>query len=637
MIFVPKRLAVEPLQRHWRCRENPGGRRTAIRPMNAIVPVSISIIAALMLSSAVADTVTVEGERRQAAEALHALLDAYFEDRLRHEPMLATAIGDHRYDDRYPVTIDPGIRQAELDRQREYLRAAGEIDPELLGKDDRVSLLIFRWDRSMAVEGFSFPSHLMPMNQLQSPANDFVQLGSGSSFQPFATVRDYDNWLSRTDGFVDWMDQAIENMREGIHRQIVLPRVLVVKMIPQVAAQVVDSADESLFFAPIRNMPAEVAKAQGERLTAAYREAITQRLMPAYRRLAAFLEEEYLPAARQTFGYLALPDGEAWYAYRVRLNTTSSLTAEQIHELGLYEVERIHAEIRTAVMDRVDFDGELMDFFEFMNTDTRFYFDRREQLLDGYRALRAPVQAGARPLFHRLPLLDYEIRAVEPFRERSAAGAQYQPPDPAGSRPGVFFVNTFDLSARPSWAMEALFLHEAIPGHHLQNALRIEMTSLPRFRRFSGYTAYGEGWALYAESLGHDIGVFRDPYQYFGKLASELWRAIRLVVDTGIHYKGWSRQEVLDYMYANAPVKPARAISEAERFMAIPGQALAYKVGQLKILEFRARAEAAQGEKFDVRDFHSIVLDDGPMPMGLLEDRIDAWIRETGAGQDTER
>ena len=606
--------------------------------MNAIVSVGISILAALMASSsALAEANTVEEDRRQASEALHLLLEAYFEDRLRHEPMLATAIGDHRYDDRYPVTIDPVVRQAELGRQREYLRAASEIDTELLSTQDRVSLLIFRWDRRVAVEGFSFSSHLMPMTQLHSPANDFVQLGSGSSFQPFVTVQDYDNWLSRIDGFVDWMDQAIENMREGIRRQIVLPRVLVVKMIPQVAAQFVGSVEDSMFFAPIRNMPSDVAEAQGERLTAAYREAITDRLIPAYRRMATFLDEEYLPAARGTFGYLALPDGEAWYAYRVRLNTTSSLTAEQIHELGLSEVDRIHAEMRTAVMDRVGFEGGLMEFFEFMNTDPRFYFDRREQLLDGYRALRAPVHAGAQPLFHRLPLLDYEIRAVEPFRERSAAGAHYRSPDPDGSRPGVFFVNTFDLSARPSWAIEALFLHEAIPGHHLQNALRIEMTSLPRFRRFSGYTAYGEGWALYAESLGRDIGVFRDPYQYFGKLSSELWRAIRLVVDTGIHYQGWSRQEVLDYMYANAPVKPARAISEAERFMANPGQALAYKAGQLKILEFRERAEAVQGEAFDVRDFHSMVLDAGPMPLGLLEDRINAWIRASTSGQEADR
>jgi uncharacterized protein (DUF885 family) len=561
-----------------------------------------------------------------ASEALHRLMDAYFEERLEMYPLTATSIGDHRHDDRYTVSISPEFRARALATHRRFLEAARAIDPASLEDMDRVSLELFLWDREMSVESFEFPDHLMPFTQQSSTPNTFVQLGSGSSYQPFRTVQDYDNWLSRTDGLIDWTDQAIVNMREGMEKGVVLPRVLVERMIPQLDSQVMEDVSASMFYKPIENMPATFSDEDRERLTGLYTSAIRDRLVPAYARLRDFMADEYLVEARESSGYGDLANGAAWYDYRVRRNTTTDLTADEIHAIGLAEVETIHGEMRSAVMHEVGFEGDLDAFFEFMNTDPRFYFDRPEQLVDGYRALRGKVHEGTMPLFHRFPTLDYEIRAIEAFREKAAPGAHYRSPDPDGTRPGIFYVNTYDLSARPSWSMESLFLHEAIPGHHFQNALRIETTSLPRYRRFSGYVAYGEGWALYTETLGRDIGVYTDPYQYFGTLSAQLWRAIRLVVDTGIHHKSWTRQQVLDYMYVNAPVKPARAISEAERYMANPGQALGYKIGQLKIMELRSEAERALGEDFDIRDFHAVMLDAGPLPLAVLKQRTDRWI-----------
>jgi uncharacterized protein (DUF885 family) len=565
-----------------------------------------------------------EAPGETASSRLNGLMEAFFEASLERYPLRATSIGDHRYDDRYTVSIAPDFRADEAERHRRYMEAVRQIDPDLLDDEDRVSRAIFLWDRRAALEGLSFPSHLMPMNQFWSAPNSFVQLGSGSSYHPFSTVQDYDNWLSRIDGFVDWVDQAIENMRLGMDQGVVLPRILVQKMIPQVAGVVVDSPEDSVFFQPAVNMPASFPAADRERLAKAFRAAIRDQLVPAYRRLAEFLREEYLPASRESAGYGSLPNGQQWYAYLVRRHTTTDLSPGEIHAIGLAEVERIHGEIR-GVMSQVGFDGDIHEFFDYMKTEPRFYFDRPQDLLDGYRALRERAHAGARPLFHSFPKLDYEIRPVEPFREKSAAGGQYRSPDPQGTRKGVFFVNTYDLSARPSWNMESLFLHEAVPGHHFQGALRLENEELPRYRRFGWYTVYSEGWALYAESLGPAMGMYSDPYQYFGALSSELWRAIRLVVDTGIHRYGWTREDVLDYMYANAAVQEARAVAEAERFMAIPGQALSYKIGELGIREMRANAEAALEEDFDIRDFHAIVLDGGPLPLAVLQARVERW------------
>jgi uncharacterized protein (DUF885 family) len=452
-----------------------------------------------------------------------------------------------------------------------------------------------------------------------------VQLGSGTSVHPFKTVKHYDDWLSRIDGFVVYADQAIENMQEGVRQGVVQPRILMAKSLPQIESQIVDSAEESGFWAPIENMPDEFSNRARERLTVAFKDAIENKVIPAYQRVANFVGDEYLAAARDTVGLYALPDGPEWYAYNVRRITTTDLTPDEIHQIGLDEVARIHEEMH-GVMAEVGFEGDLKDFFDFMNNDDQFYFDEPEELIQGYRDMADHISELSKSLFNVFPKTGFEVRRVEPFREASASGGQYRTGTPDGSRPGVFYANAYDIKARPIWGMESLFLHEAIPGHHFQRSLQVENEDLPGFRRFGGYTAFTEGWGLYAESLGKEIGVYTDPYQNFGALNAELWRAIRLVVDTGLHAKEWTRQDVLDYMYTNSPVKEARAVSEAERFMAIPGQALAYKIGQLKIRKLRNNAEERLGDQFDVKDFHTQVLMDGPMPLSMLADKIDDWV-----------
>lgn len=560
-----------------------------------------------------------------AADAMHALFDEYFERELELNPMRATSIGDYRYNDRLAITIGPEYRAATHAMDREFLARLLEIDSSGLSRNDRLSYEMFKLDREQSIESERFPGHLQPINQFRSMTNYFVQIGSGSGLHPFKTVKDYDDFLSRIDDFVVYVDQAMSNMREGMRAGVIQPKILMEKSLPQVQSQIKDSAQESGFYTPIVNMPEEFSAADRERLAAAYKSAIEDKLIPAYERLSNFMGDEYIGAARETVGLYAIPDGEAWYAFNVKRITTTDLTPDKIHQIGLDEVARIHDEMR-GVMEEVGFEGDLKEFFEFLNTDGQFYFDEPEQLIQGYRDMSEHIAELSKSLFDVFPNTAFEVRRIEPFRERSAAGGQYQSGTVDGSRPGIFYANAYDIKSRPIWAMESLFLHEAIPGHHFQRSLQRENESLPGFRRFGGYTAYTEGWGLYAESLGKELGVYTDPYQYFGKLNAELWRAIRLVVDTGIHAKEWSRQDVLDFMYANSAVKPARAIAEAERFMAIPGQALAYKIGQLKIREIRDNAEARLGDKFDVKEFHTQILMDGPMPLSMLEDKLDRWV-----------
>ena len=596
--------------------------------MKKIRFMSLGIILALLALSACTQKDTSQEQVTQGvdqAAKLNDLVEQYWQDSLVLNPMMASFVGDNRYNDRYVGGISPAERAAELDLQQRYLDAAGAIDASALNDEQRLTLELFMDGRSQEIEGFRFPSQLLPISQFRNPAAFFVLIGSGASVHPFKTVKDYDDFLGRVNGFVEWSDQAIVNMRQGIEKGVVQPRILMEKVLPQLSAQFMDKAEESMFWKPITDMPAEFPDEDRQRLQAAYKNAIETQLLPVYHKLHTFIEQEYLPRTRESVGMSGLPDGEAWYAHNVRDITTTDLTPNQIHEIGLQEVARIQAEM-AGVMEQVEFKGDMQAFFEYLNTDPRFYFEREEDLIAGYNALRERLDLAAPAMFSRMPKAGFEIRPVEAFRAKSASGGSYMSPTPDGSRPGVFYVNTYDLAARPSWAMESLYLHEAIPGHHFQGALAVELDQLPSFRRFGGYTAYAEGWGLYAESLGKELGMYQDPYQYFGALAAELWRAIRLVVDTGLHSKDWSRQQVLDYMYANTAIKEARAVSEAERYIAIPGQALAYKIGQLKIRELRTRAEAALGEKFDIRAFHAQVLEDGELPLSVLETKIDRWI-----------
>jgi len=565
------------------------------------------------------------------AGRLQQLVDAYFEDYLALNPLVATSIGDRRYDDRFEVQISPQWRARSEQMQRDYLARLQQIDAGRLSGQDLLTYRVFETGRQRDLESFRFPSHLIPLNQFYSVPNSFAQLGSGNGMQPFETAEDYDRFLKRVDGFVAWTDQAIVNMREGAAKGYTLPKVLAERVLPQLEAQVVARPEDSIYWGPVKNLPADIGAADRERITAAYRKAIETKLVPSYRRLHEYIRVDYLPLCRTTVGLDALPDGKAWYEQRVRDITTTDLTPAQIHDIGLAEVARIHGEM-ASVMARVGFEGSLDDFFRFLNSDPRFVWPTREALIAGYVDIKNRVDPQLPRLFEELPRADYEVRAVEPFREKSAAGGSYQAASEDGSRPGIFYANTYDLSARPKWAMEALSLHEGNPGHHFQISIAREQKSLPRFRRFGGYTAYSEGWGLYAESLGPDLGLYTDPYQYFGRLEGELFRAIRLVVDTGLHSRGWTREQVLEYIDANSATSEARRVAETERYIAIPGQALAYKIGQLKISELRARAERELGPRFDVRKFHTAVLADGPLPLDVLEAKVDRWIATQRGG-----
>jgi len=591
--------------------------------------ISAVLAAGLLVIACGSEQVPVDSqaESADAATTLNEVFDEFFERELALNPLQATSIGDDRFNDKLANSIGPQHIEASRILDEEFLGRLLEIDRTQLASQDQLSYDMFKLNRQQSLEGHRFPGHLQPINQFSSMLNFFVVLGSGSSLHPFKTVKDYDDWLSRIDGFVEYTDQVIENTKQGMQQGVVRPRILVAKAVPQIQSQIVDSAKESGFYTPIENMPDEFGDEDRERLSAAYKEAIEGKIIPAYERLSNFVGDEYLDSARETVGHYDLPNGDEWYAYNVRRITTTDLTPDEIHQIGLNEVERIHGEMR-GVMEQVGFEGDLKEFFEYVYSDPQFFFEEPEQLIQAYRDMSAEIEALAPQLFKLFPETEFEVRRVEPFREQSASKGSYQRGSPDGSRPGIFYANAYDVNIRPKWDMKSLFLHEAIPGHHFQISLAQENDSLPSFRRYGGYTAYVEGWGLYAEYLGREMGVYSDPMELFGSLNAELWRSIRLVVDTGLHAKGWTRQQVLDYMFENSAVSETRAVSEAERFMAIPGQALAYKIGQLKLLEIRRYAEAALGDKFDVAEFHAQVLMDGSMPLSTLEDKINRWVNE---------
>ncbi|HXI12247.1 MAG TPA: DUF885 domain-containing protein [Thermoanaerobaculia bacterium] len=553
------------------------------------------------------------------------LVEEYFEETLRLNPTFATSIGDTRFNDRYEASFSEEQREASRALDQKYLDSVRGIEVRGLAESERLTRDIFIRSRLASLGSSRFPGHLQPLNQFYSFASSFAQLGSGSGNHPFKTVEDYEDFLGRMAGFERAVDVAIANLRKGVTAGIVQPRVLMEKSIPQLAAHVVDSHESSVFWGPIKSMPSTFSDTDRTRLTAAYRDAITSRVVPAYRRLHDFIRTDYLPHSRASVGLTALPDGEAWYRNLVRNTTTTELTPEEIHEIGLREVARIHGEIEK-VKSQVGFKGDLQTFFKYVREDQQFHYTSKEEMLALYRAAKQRIDDSTDRLFDVKPKADYEIRPVEAFRERSAAGGSYSAASADGSRPGVFYLNTFDPQSRSKPGMESLLLHEGSPGHHFQISMQRELESIPRFRRFGGYTAYIEGWGLYAESLGKELGLYTDPYQYYGGLSGELWRAIRLVLDTGIHLKGWSREKAIEYAKANSSTSDTSAVSEVERFIAIPSQALAYKIGELKIRELRTRAEKTLGGKFNIKAFHRVVLEDGALPLDVLETKIDKWI-----------
>lgn len=560
-----------------------------------------------------------------AEQKLSSVLDNYYEERLVLFPLEATAIADNRYNDQLPNDISAAHRTKIRSMYQKYLDQLAQLDTAALNEQEQLSYAIFKHDMKLALEGLKFNDHLLPLNQFWGLPLTMAQLGSGASNQPFKTVKDYDNFLGRINGFQVWADTAIANMRRGMASGMVLPKPLTQKILPQFAALVVTDPQKSIFYDPIRNMPKDFPAAEKDRLTQAYTLAISEKLAPAYKKMHDFLQTEYLPKARTTTGIAAIPQGKEYYNYLVRFWTTTNKTPEEIFQTGQQEVKRIRAEMEK-VKTQVGFKGDLKAFFEHVKTDPKFMpYQTDEEVLNGYRAIHSRMEPQLKKLFGQVPKSKFEVRQTEEFREASAS-AEYNPPAPDGSRPGIFYVPIIDPKKYNSSRMESLFLHEAIPGHHYQISLQYENESLPKFRRFGWYGAYGEGWALYTESLGQELGLYTDPYQYFGRLGGEMHRAVRLVVDAGMHAKGWSREQAIQYSQENEALSEDAIIAEIERYMAIPGQALSYKTGELKIRALRQTAEKSLGSGFSLSAFHDEILKDGGMPLAVLESKLNNWL-----------
>ncbi|MCL1059796.1 DUF885 family protein [Shewanella gelidimarina] len=600
----------------------------------AIVALSISMVLGMTGCGDKANTQLNESDvgtstqlsQQQTVEQTYLLLvDNYFKEYLALEPIYATFVGVNDYNDKFGDGLSDEYLTQRHNLNKRYLSDVKKIDRSKLSNDLKLSYDMFTYDRNVAMADETFPNHFMPMNQFYSTVISMVQLGSGESAQPFQTVEDYRNWEKRLQGFIEWMKMAQVRMDEGIESKVVLPRVLVDRIIPQLTAQLVSTPEDSLFYTPISLMPESFSVADKTALTIEYKQLITDDLLPELTALRDYFQNTYLKSARATDGWWGLPNGKMWYQHLANTHTTTTMPVDEIHKIGLDEVARILSEM-DKVRQQVGFKGDLTAFFASLSSEPQYFFEDRQGLIDGYMQLKDKINAELPKYFNIMPKADYIVKPVESFREQSAAGASYESPAVDGSRPGVFYVNTYNLKAQPKWGMTTLSLHEAAPGHHFQIAIKQELTGVPEFQRFGNYTAFEEGWALYSEYLGIEMGLFTDPYQYFGKLSDEMLRAMRLVVDTGLHAKGWTREQAIQYMKDNSPMAESDIIAEVERYMAIPGQALSYKIGQLKILSLRAQAEKALGDKFDLRAFHDQILTSGSLPMEVMELKINDWI-----------
>jgi uncharacterized protein (DUF885 family) len=572
---------------------------------------------------------TAQAPRASASQALAALFRESDEASLRRNPVNATARGDLRYAHRFGDFLSDSYYGAEREAARADLAALAAIDRGALNSDERVAYDVFKWQRGIDLRGLEgelfAATSVRPVDHFNGFHTFFSELSSGEGIAPYKTVRDYDNGLARVDDFVALSDQAIARMEQGLAAGVVQPRLVMANVLEQLDAMLAEGVEGSSFYRPAANFPAEVPEADRARLKAAYAESISTEIRPAVTRLRDFIRDRYLPRARATVGLQDMKGGPALYRHLVALSTTTDMTPDEIHRIGLAEVARIQAEME-AVKAQVGFTGTLQQFFEHIRTDPKFKPKSREALQEGYVAIGKRLEATLPTKFSTIPKTPLEIRPVPALTEKGAARGSYQSGTVDGSRPGVFYFNAYDLPSRTIPTMETLYLHEGAPGHHFQISLAQENEALPSFMRFGGNTAYVEGWGLYAETLGRELGVYTDPYQYFGYLDSQLFRAIRLVVDTGIHSKGWTRDRTIQYILDNSSRGRSNATAETERYIAIPGQALAYKIGQLKISELRARAEKALGPRFDIREFHAQVLMTGALPLAVLEKKVDDWI-----------
>lgn len=584
-----------------------------------------NIVSLVLLVAILSACEQQESLNENSSSRLNALFENYYEERLRLFPLEATAIGDDRYNDRLTITFTDDFRTGLEKFYKRYLDSLQEFDRQKLHQNDRISYDVFAAEMDLNLQALQYKDNLIPFNQFWGLPLAMGQLGSGDGSQPFKTVSDYNNWLSRAAQFGSWADSAIVYFSRGITGNYVLPKALVIKMIPQMKAMHATIDTASLFYQPIKNLPGSFSAAEKEDLRFAYKRLINRILFPSYQKLELFLQHQYLPKARSTSGIDGLPEADDYYQFLIKNNTTTDKSAQDIYNIGLSEVARIE-KLQDSIKNLVGFKGSLQQFFTYMESSPNFkIFKTEDEIINAFKNIHKRIQPNLQKMFSKTPKTPFEIRQTEAYRAASAS-AEYNPGSPDGTRPGIFYVPILKASEfNATSGMESLFLHEAIPGHHYQISLQQEDTSLPRFRRYGGNNAYIEGWALYCESLGKELGLYTDPYQYVAALGDEMHRAIRLVVDVGLHQKKMTREEAIEYMLAHEAASEQYATMEIERYMAIPGQALGYKIGALKILELRHKYAQLLGNAFVLSDFHDHILKDGALPLDVLEKKMDYW------------
>ncbi|WP_298487767.1 DUF885 family protein [uncultured Maribacter sp.] len=566
-------------------------------------------------------------ETKNLSEKFTQLLNNYYEDELILNPINATTAGDHRYNDIFVNNLSSEFINTSKTHYTHYKKQLNSFPNDSLTESEQLSKTILNWECDIKLNEFNFNANLTPIDQMWS-VNLFVgQLASGSSAQPFKTVDDYNKWLKRVDGYLEWITSATERMKEGINKKHVLPKSLIIKVIPQLKALTNKDVEKHLFYQPALNFPVNFTENQKSELTNAYKNMVSNKVIPAYEKLYTFISTTYLEAGRETSGIQGVPNGDAYYAHQIKKYTTTNMTAEEIHTLGLKEVARIRSEMEK-IKAQVGYKGDLKDFFNYVRNSKKLMpFKEPSEVIANFNTIHEKMKPQLEKLFDVKPKTPFEVRRTEAFREKSAS-AEYNPGSIDGTRPGIFYTPIPDATKYNTYSDESLFLHEAIPGHHYQISLTQESNILPKFRKTLWYSGYGEGWALYCESLGEELGLYTDPYQLFGMLGAEMHRAVRLVVDTGLHSKGWTREQAIEYSLENEAESKEGITSEIERYMANPGQALSYKIGQLKIQELRKKAKNAMGEKFSIKEFHNQILETGCVPLALLEDKINNWITQ---------
>ena len=566
----------------------------------------------------------VEANRK----ALNAVFQDYWEDNLKHSPEFTSTLGDKRYNDQISDYSVKAVNDG-LAREENFLMRLAAIDPAGLTIQETTSRELLMRTFAEDEEAAEFKEWEMPVNQMSGIHTIYPRLVAQLSF---TTVKDYDDWIVRLHAIPKAFEQVTTNMSIGMEDGRVPPKYLLEKALEQVKGLAGQKPEESPLALPLKKFPAGIKPADQERIKAETLDAITKEVLPAYQRFARFLEVSYIPAGRAELGISALPDGAKYYQFLIRRRTTTVLTAEQIHQIGLDEVKRDEAEM-LVIAQKLGF-ADLKSFRASLKANPKLHPASREALLAAYKGYLGPMQAKLPQIFGRLPKAPFEVVAVPDYLEKTSAPAYYEPGAPDGSRPGRLFIDTYDAADRGLYSVEVMAYHEGLPGHHLQISIAQELEGLPDFRKYGGYTAYAEGWGLYSERLGKDVGFYQDPYSDYGRLEGDIWRAIRLVVDTGVHSQHWTREQMVQYFHDHSAIDETSIQAEVDRYIAWPGQALAYKIGQLKILELRDRAKKALGDRFDLRAFHDQVLDSGALPLDVLSDRIDAWIaRQKGAGQ----